>query len=143
MKLSSQKVRQGGALDLPMTSMIDVVFLLLIFFMTTSSFVETERNLESAIDMQKGAAAESQSDLAPAIVEIVESGGRYVYKLGAREMTEQAELLSVLEQFPPAARMDGAFVRVSDGAPFRMAAAAIQTAKTAGFLVVTYVPHRE
>lgn len=126
-----------------MTSMIDVVFLLLVFFMVTAAFIETERNLDSAIEVKKSSAAESQSDLEPAVVEIVPSGGRYVYKLGAREMTSEDELLEVLEQFPAAARADGAFVRVSDGAPFRMAAAAIQTAKTAGFLVVTYVPKRE
>ena len=142
MKLSARKLVHSTVMELPMTSMIDVVFLLLVFFMVTAAFIETERNLDSAIQVQQSA-AESQSDLEPAVVEITESGGRYVYKLGAREMTSEAELLSVLEQFPAGARADGAFVRVSDGAPFSMAAAAIQTAKTAGFLVVTYVPNRE
>ncbi|MBW3599246.1 MAG: biopolymer transporter ExbD [Planctomycetes bacterium] len=143
MKLSARKLVHSTVMELPMTSMIDVVFLLLVFFMVTAAFIETERNLDSAIEVKKSSAAESQSDLEPAVVEIVPSGGRYVYKLGAREMTSEDELLEVLEQFPAAARADGAFVRVSDGAPFRMAAAAIQTAKTAGFLVVTYVPKRE
>jgi biopolymer transport protein ExbD len=140
MKLSSHKARQGGALDLPMTSMIDVVFLLLIFFMTTSSFIETERNLDSAIEVRDRSAQQSQTDLDPAIIEIVESGGQYVYKLGAREMADEAELAAILQQFPN--KLDGAFVRVSDGAPFAMAAAAIQAGKTAGFPVVTYIPNR-
>jgi biopolymer transport protein ExbD len=138
MRLSSHKAQQGGALDLPMTSMIDVVFLLLIFFMTTSGFIETERNLDSAIDVRNRSARETQSNLEPAIIEIVESGGRHVFKVGAREMTSEAELEALLVQFPD--KLQGAFVRVSDGAPFRMAAAAIQSAKSAGFTVVTYVP---
>jgi hypothetical protein len=77
----------------------------------------------------------------PAIVEIVESGGQFVYKVGAREMTSEKELQDILQQFPN--KFDGAFVRVSDGAPFRMAAAAIQVGKSAGFPVVTYIPLRE
>jgi biopolymer transport protein ExbD len=140
MRLSSQKLRRGGALDLPMTSMIDVVFLLLIFFMTTSGFQETERNLDSAITVRNRSAQQAQSDLEPAIVELVESGGQYVFKVGVREITSQDELRELLAQFPN--KLNGAFVRVSDGAPFRMAAAAVQAAKSAGFPVVTYVPLR-
>jgi biopolymer transport protein ExbD len=140
MRLSSRKPTRGGAIDLPMTSMIDVVFLLLIFFMTTAGFRETERNLDSAITVRNRAAQQSQTDLEPAIVELVESDGQYVYKVGAREMTDQAELQDLLDQFPN--KVNGAFVRVSDGAPFRMAAAAVQAAKNAGFLIVTYVPLR-
>ncbi len=140
MKLSSRRAQQTGVLELPMTSMIDVVFLLLIFFMTTSSFVETERNLESAIEVRKQSSQQAQNDMEPVIVEIVEVDGGYVYRLGDREMTGEAELESILTQFPN--KTDGAFVRVSDGAPFRMAAAAIQAGKSAGFSIVTYVPLR-
>jgi hypothetical protein len=106
--------------------------------MTTSGFRDTERNLDSAITVRNRSSRQAQADLEPAIVEVVESGGRFVYKIGAREMTSEAELQGILEQFP--SKINGAFVRVSDGAPFAMAAAAIQTAKTAGFPVVTYVP---
>jgi hypothetical protein len=35
---------------------------------------------------------------------------------------------------------DGAFVRTEDGAPFDLAATAIQTCKDAGFVRVNYVP---
>jgi biopolymer transport protein ExbD len=140
-KLSSHKIEHGATLDLPMTSMIDVVFLLLIFFMVSASFIQTERNLDSAIEVRNRSAQQAQSNLEPAIVEIVESGGRHVYKVGAREMISEAELQNLLAQFPD--KLQGAFVRVSDTAPFRMAAAAIQSAKSAGFTVVTYVPLRE
>ena len=140
MKLSSRKVK-GRSLELNMTSMIDVVFLLLIFFMVTASFVKTERNLDSAIKVNKQSAATANSFLEPAIVEVVpgEAGaGGYVYKLGGREFTSQQALTGVLRQFDNKA--DGAFVKVPDGAPYEMAAAAIQACKSAGFASVSYVP---
>ena len=120
-----------------MTSMIDVVFLLLIFFMTTSNFVLTERNLDPAIKVERGAAGEP-SELEPVIVEVVESSGQYVYRLGAREMTSDQELREVLQALPPSS--EGAFVRVADSAPFGMAAAAIQACKSANYFMVSYVP---
>ena len=138
MKLSSRKIEREKRIELSMTSMIDVVFLLLIFFMTTASFVKTERQLDSAIRVKNKTAEQELSDLEPAIVEVVPSGDRFLYQLGTREITSDEELTRVLKSFPN--KEDGAFVRVSDGAPFRMAAAAIQACKTAGFATVSYVP---
>ena len=120
-----------------MTSMIDVVFLLLIFFMTTASFVKTERDLDSTIKVNEKSAAEA-SDLEPAIVEIVPGVSGYVFRVGSRELPSAAELTIVMRAFPN--KLDGAFVQVSDGAPFRMAAAAIQACKDADFAAVSYVP---
>jgi len=138
MKLSSRKTEREKRIELSMTPMIDVVFLLLIFFMTTASFVKTERQLDSAIRVKNKTADQALSDLEPAIVEVAPSGDRFLYKLGTREIASEEELTRVLASFPN--KEDGAFVRVSDGAPFRMAAAAIQACKTAGFATVSYVP---
>ena len=137
MKLSSRKLN-NQSLELNMTSMIDVVFLLLIFFMVTASFVQTERNLDSAIKVNKQAAA-ANSFLEPAVVELTPgAGGKYVYKLGGREFTSQKELTAVLRQFDN--KIDGAFVKVPGAAPYEMAAAAVQACKSAGFNSVSYVP---
>ncbi|MCL4205656.1 MAG: biopolymer transporter ExbD [Pirellulaceae bacterium] len=136
MKLSNRRIQRERKIQLSMTSMIDVVFLLLIFFITTASFVRTERNLESAIRVKSASAA--AADLQPAIVEVVPGDSGYVYKLGQRELTDPQELSHLLRQFDNKA--EGAFVRVSDGAPFRMAAAAVQACKTAGFTAVSYIP---
>ncbi|MDP6442560.1 MAG: biopolymer transporter ExbD [Pirellulaceae bacterium] len=136
MKLTSRRIERNRKIELSMTSMIDVVFLLLIFFMVTSSFVQTERHLETGAQVRSKTS--SASDLEPAIVEIVEVGGEYVFQLGGRDFTDQAELRKVLAQFDN--KSDGAFVRVSDGAPFGLAAAAIQACKSAGFISVSYVP---
>lgn len=137
MKLSSRKLEQGRKITLSMTSMIDVVFLLLIFFMTTASFVKTERDLDSAIKVNEKSSSEA-SDLEPAIVEIVPGESDFVYRIGGRELMSEEELEDVLRGF--ANKLDGAFVQVSDEAPFRMAAAAIQACKNADFQAVSYVP---
>ena len=137
MKLTSRKVQHEKKITLSMTSMIDVVFLLLIFFLTTASFVKTERDLDSAIKVNEKSVAQA-SDLEPAIIEIVPGGSGFVFRIGARELTSGDELANVLRAFPN--KLDGAFVRVSDGAPFRMAAAAIQACKDADFVAVSYVP---
>ena len=138
MKLSNRAVRRSRVIDLSMTSMIDVVFLLLIFFMTTASFVKTERDLSSAIKVRRKSVSQSPSELEPAIVELTRGGDRFVYRLGNRELESAEELTGILRQFDNKA--DGAFVRVSPDAPFGMAAAAIQSCKSANFLSVSYVP---
>jgi biopolymer transport protein ExbD len=138
MRLTSRSGKHSGSLELNMTPMIDCVFLLLIFFMTTASFVETERELNPAIKVQK-ASAQAASDLQPALIEVVRgSAGTFVFRLGGREIETQQELTLVLRQFDN--KTQGAFVRVSDDAIFDLPAAAIQAAKDAGFPFVSYVP---
>ncbi len=152
MKLSSRKLECDTRVELQMTSMIDVVFLLLIFFMTTAAFVKTERNLDSAVSTKKKAPARQDRDVEPTIIEITRStAGSFVYKLGGREFASQKELADVVRkkrQLDVRDILGGAmgpsgpeaFVRVSDEAPFEMAAAAIQVCKAAGYRGVAYVP---
>jgi biopolymer transport protein ExbD len=137
MRLTSRSGRHASKIELQMTSMIDVVFLLLIFFLVTMSFRKTERQLDPAVKVQRAAAA-SASDLAPAIIDVVRGEGGFVYRLGGREMTSDGELTDVLRQFDN--KLDGAVVRATDEAPFDMAARAIQASKSAGFSLVSYVP---
>ena len=138
MRLTSRKANRNAGYELPMTSMIDVVFLLLIFFMVTSSFSKTERELDPGIKVQRNTGRKSVSDLEPAIVDVVRGAGGFVYRIGGRELTSASELTEVLRQFPN--KVDGAFVRVADDVPFDMAAAAIQACKAAEFIAVSYVP---
>lgn len=152
MKLSSRKLERGTRVELQMTSMIDVVFLLLIFFMTTAAFVQTERSLNSAVSTKSKAPARKPREVEPTIVEVTESSpGKFVYKLGAREFTSQEELAEVVRKkkqidvrnvLAGAVGPSGpeAFVRVHDGAPFEMAVAAIQVLTSAGYQGVAYVP---
>lgn len=138
MKLSSRKLQRGTKIELSMTTMIDVVFLLLIYFMTTTAYTRTEKHLDSGIKVNERSAASAASDLEPAIIEIRRSGDQFVFTVGARELTTQEELTDFLRRFPN--KLDGAFVRVSNEAPFRLAAAAIQACKNADFSTVSYLP---
>lgn len=141
MRLSARSGKHSASLELSMTSMIDVVFLLLIFFMTTSSFSPTEREIDTGIRTVKATAAQmATQDLQPTIIEVVPgAGGDFVYRLGAREIASQTELTEQLRLLEN--QTAGAFVRCVDDAPFDMAVAAIQSCKSARFLNVTYVPH--
>ena len=56
--------RHGSKIDLQMTSMIDCVFLLLIFFMVTSSFARTERELDTGLATETRT-VKAAGDLAP------------------------------------------------------------------------------
>lgn len=137
MRLTNRRVSRERKMELSMTSMIDVVFLLLIFFMTSSRFIQAERNLAS--DIRDGRArSQAESDLEPAIVDVMRSDGRTVFRIGTRDVTSREELTSVLRQFPN--KLDGAYVRVDRSVPFASAAAAVQACKDAGFIAVAYVP---
>ncbi|MFM2095308.1 MAG: hypothetical protein RIS70_2432 [Planctomycetota bacterium] len=137
MKLSSRKQITSLA-DLPMTSMIDVVFLLLIFFMVTTSWVKTERELDPGIRVQKSASQRAARDLEPAVIDVLLRDTGPCYRIGGRDIASDQELQAVLVQFPN--KQEGAVVRVSDAAPFGFAAAAIQACKAANFANVSYVP---
>lgn len=138
MKLSSHKRIRKRQITLDMTSMIDVVFLLLIFFLVTSSFTKTERDLDAVTQVRQQSAASAQSDLQPAIVLLANVDGKWVYQIGSNHLDTFERLQEVLQQFPNKA--DGAFVRAPDGAPYAMAAAAIQACKNVDFPGVSYVP---
>lgn len=138
MKLTSR--RHGSNIELQMISMIDCVFLLLIFFMVTSSFNATERELDTGITKEQ-ANAQPASDLAPIIVEFVQSAGGFVFQVGGRQLATREELTDVLQQLDN--KHNGAYVRAADEAPFLLASGAIQACKDAGFLKTIYAPQSE
>src|SRR5436305_1819654 len=117
MKLSTRRSAKGARVELAMTSMIDVIFLLLIFFLLNLGYHSAERELESTIRVQSRSKARSHLD--PVVVEVTRgNGAQYVYKLGGREFAALPELTDVLARMK---HVDGAFVRVRDDAPFDMA----------------------
>jgi biopolymer transport protein ExbD len=138
MRLSGRKVKKGARIELAMTSMIDVIFLLLIFFICTPVARMIEKDLESGIEQAGKGAPGERVDLEPAIVDIVRGEGGFTYQLGTRMVADRKELQALLSQFPN--KGDGAFVRVRDDVPFAMVAEAIQVCHDAGFLSVSYLP---
>ncbi len=139
MKLSNRN-RHGTStnIELSMTSMIDVVFLLLIFFLVTTTFVRPESQLVSSIKVQEKNASDAASDLEPAIVEVIGQQNRVRYRLGTVITSDLAEIERILKTFEN--KMDGAFVKVDDEVPFDHVAQVIAACKRSGFYVVSYLP---
>ena len=121
-----------------MTSMIDVIFLLLIFFLVTTTFVRPERQLLSAIKSNERQAAKNESLFEPAVVDVVTIGKKAVYRIGAITTDDLEEVKKILEGFDN--KSEGAWVRVSDEVPYEFAANAISACKSAGFSAVAWLP---
>jgi biopolymer transport protein ExbD len=67
------KLHQDESAALNLTSMIDVLFLLIIFFMVATKFDEMERNIEVAVP-EVGQAGDAPPPLQPLVVTVLESG---------------------------------------------------------------------
>jgi len=134
------KPRHSGhsnRVQLNLASMIDVVFLLLIFFLFSSIITPSESQLTPNIQTQSGHSANKGFDFAPQVVSVELIDGRPAYRIGSRLMASRDELQAMLSNLP---RELGVFVRVDDAVPVGFAVGAIQVCRDAGFEKVTYVP---
>lgn len=128
--------RRGARLGaLPLTSMIDVVFLLLIFFLVTADFAQQEHKLPSALQTEGGGVR--SSDLQPQIVRISLDDGQPVYTIGQVRSSDRASLETVLKQLP---RDAGVAIKAEPDVPIQSIATALQAARNAGFSRRSYVP---
>lgn len=125
----------SAAPRLQFTSLIDVIFLLLIYFVTTFSFAKPESDLSSALRSQRGGGR--AADLQPQIVEARPIDGRPAYKLGANVTRSQSDLTSLLRDLP---KEGGVFVKVDGAVTVGWVAGALQACHDAGFSKVNYVP---
>ena len=118
---------------LPLVGMIDVFFLLLVYFIVSTTLAIPEDELSAALRQQN---EESASDLQPQLVEVLAQGGSVVFKVGGQQLVSQEDLRELLTQLPKEA---GVFLRVDDAAPVWAAAAALQACHDAGYEKLTYV----
>lgn len=121
---------------LRITSMIDVIFLLLIFFMTTTTLTIPESQLTPGLKIERGEGG-AGADLQPQIVDARLIDGAPVYQIGERVARSKDALTSLLRDLP---KEVGVFVRVSGDVSVEWATAAIQACRDAGFEKVNYVP---
>lgn len=119
-----------------MSSMIDVTFLLLIYFIVTSVLTPPEEELVPALQIEEGTVA-TETDLEPQIVKVTSTSGNEIYEIGGQLLSSRVDLSSVLERLP---HEPGIIVRVDGSVSVGFALAAIQEARNAGFEKVTYVP---
>jgi len=133
---AGSKRRRGQTITLNLASMIDVVFLLLTYFLVTTTLTPPEERLDTALQSSKPTAAQA-SDFRPQIVEVELINGSPAFRIGANVLADRSSLRAALEPLPKDA---GLFVKVHDGVPVGFAVMAVQTGKDAGFDKVTYVP---
>ena len=125
-------------MELSMTSMIDVVFLLLIFFIVTTTFVRPEREINSTIKVNEQQSAASDSNLEPAIVDVFRNNTQVQFRVGAVRTNDLEEIKKLLNGFEN--KSEGAFVRVAGDVPYEAAAQAIGACHASGFESVSYLP---
>jgi len=138
MRIRTQQTRrQSGRITLNLASMIDVTFLLLIYFMVTMVMTPPEDRLSPALQTNREAQAGPNSDFQPQIVDVRVVDGEPAYQLGSRVFRDRQTLLAALRELP---KTIGIFIQVHDDVSVGFAAAAIQVAHDAGFEKVTYLP---
>lgn len=131
--------KRRSILRAELTPMIDVIFLLLIYFFVTNTAQPPESELAPALEAQRVAGG-GAADFQPQIIDVLPFGGEPAFRVGARTMRTKDELRAVLEALP---QEGGLFVRGHGGVPTEWATAALQTARDVGFLAVTYVPGQD
>jgi biopolymer transport protein ExbD len=129
--------RRTDAIRTNLTTMIDVTFLLLIYFMVSMVFEPNEDNLNPTLQTEREAASGAATDFEPQIIEVLPLDGAPAYRIGARVLRSRADLVAAVDGLP---RSVGVFVNVSSGVEVAFAAQAIQVVRDAGFEQVTYVP---
>lgn len=134
------KNRSRREVELNFASMIDVVFLLLVFFIATSTIARPESRLSPALQTKEDNQTNTQADFTPQVIKLEVIDGTPVYILGGRILYKRTELVDLLKALP---KELGIFVEVADNIPFGFTASAIQCTRDAGFDKVTYVPQKE
>jgi biopolymer transport protein ExbD len=98
--------QRGEALDIntAMTPMIDVVFLLLVFFVWTISFEAIERLLPSQVSREVGKLASEMTELDPEVdferivIRLVGEPGQPTYTVNDQAMSTPAEVRAFLQE---------------------------------------------
>jgi len=128
-----------GKVTLNLASMIDVTFLLLIYFLVTMVLVPDEDRLDPLLQTKTDSGGGPVSDLLPQRVEVGIFDGVPGYRLGLRVTSDREELARLLAALP---RTSDIVIDVADQVSVGFAVTALQIAQDAGFERVTYVPAR-
>ncbi len=97
--------RSLDQVPLNLASMIDVTFLLLIYFMVSTVLAPDERTLETAIKREQEGASRDDRDFRPQRVRVLRDAEGPLWRLGQRTIRERAELERVMADLPTEAGM--------------------------------------
>jgi len=128
--------RRRGMIKLEITSMIDIIFLLLIYFLLTTIYAPPESQLTNALRAEKIGGGRN-ADLQPQIVEIGVIDGAPGYRVGQHVFRDTGSLTELLRQLP---KDSGVFVRASNTVTVQWAVGGVQACRDADFTRITYVP---
>lgn len=134
--VSAARRRRASAPGLALTSMIDVIFLLLIYFIVSSTYTPPEAELTPAIRTERDSAGRA-AEFTPQVVDVLPGRDGAVFRVGARTVADARSLAGLLSGLP---RDPGVIVRGDNEAPTEGVFAALQACRDAGFEKVTYVP---
>lgn len=141
MRIRVRQTRRGlSQVALNLTSMIDIIFLLLIYFMVTMVVSQPEDRLSPTLQTKRNAASGDSTDFQPQVIEVLLVDGAPGYRLGSQIFRDKESLADRLIELPTEA---GVFITVSGNVSVGFATAAVQAARDADFEKVTYVPADE
>jgi len=137
--VSPQNDPRSKRITLNLASMIDVTFLLLIYFLVTMVLAPDEDRLDPLLQTATDAGGGPSPDILPQRIEVGIFEGQPAYRIGMRVTADRRELAEVLAALPRTADI---LIDVSDQVSVGFAVTALQVAHDAGFERVTYVPAR-
>jgi hypothetical protein len=120
------------------TALVGGTALIALLYLTVAPFDRLGPGRGAVLRTQDGPPKTLDPDLEPAVVEVVRTESGHAFRVGGRRLADDAELERLLSQFPN--KGDGAWVRVTNDAPFAMLAAAVRACRRAGFASVSYLP---
>ena len=136
MQFAKSNRRGISRATLSLSSMIDVTFLLLIYFIVTTVLSKPEDQLNPALLIDQGSVVED-SLMDPQIIYVQTKNLQLIYKLGSQQFSDRSALAEVLKVLP---KEPGIIIKADDSVTVGFAVAAIQESRDAGFTKVTYVP---
>lgn len=130
----TRKTEQDRGARLPLIGMIDVFFLLLVYFLTSATITPAEEELAASLSAERTDA--SAANLEPQVVVVGDRRTGPAFTVSGTSIPTQADLTALLSGLP---KEPGVFVRADDAAQVADVAAALQACNDAGFARITYV----
>lgn len=123
--------------QLNMAAMIDVVFLLLIFFMCTSSFLGPEHTLATQLPRVGTSPGTMADDFEPARIHVAEAGKQVLVTIDRQPCATYADLVAELRQRRRVADIP-VIIEGDPGVPFRYMVAALDSCHAADLHQVAF-----
>lgn len=137
MKLNRQW--RGNPPQLATAGMIDVVFLLLIFFLVNSSFKPTERQIESQLTDPQAKSSVAQEE--PLVIQVGFRGQLAEYRVGGQVFGDRIELLTWMKEWP--LKSQTVIIEIPAACPVEVPIHLLNDCRRAGFESIAYLPRAE